>query len=554
MFLDPMQLGANWATLTLVVVSTLTYYVSWKWSETARARRMADGGQAGSSSLPSPVAVLPRWLPFVGGHTLQLETEKLNQQVQGWADGFGGDFELTITGKRVVFVTGAEDIRRILLLRPTMFRRGWMPNQLPWMSKRVGLEPSLFFDEGKQWGRSRRIISPALNGHNNVANMIPAMAKIAERVCTKLNDRDGEAVEFVQTFEHYTHDVVALAAFGFDADSVRATEDRPSVSFEAMGSIASAIMKLVMDPVSMLEWTAIPTLLPWVRATKLGTKRLNQVVEGAVDAMRRQIKEGGEHSHDNGGGLLRKLISVQGSGDNTTNGVQNRMRFSDAEIVTQVKGLFVAGSETTAKALSWAIYFLAKNPEMHSRCREEALRVAPLSDGMISTAEQASQLVFCSALFKETLRLWPPGPLVFFYSTEATTLKNGMEFDAGTAFTLLLRYPCLSENAFTRAKDFVPERWIDDEREEALRGKTSKCGDSTSDVVHREEVTQYFGGGPRKCPGSSMANLEAAIVLAAICARFDLALAPGQVDPPEEVMTFTAGVKNLRLVVTKRPA
>lgn len=40
--------------------------------------------------------------------------------------------------------------------------------------------------------------------------------------------------------------------------------------------------------------------------------------------------------------------------------------------------LFVAGSETTAKALSWAIYFLAKNPEMHSRCREEALRVAPL--------------------------------------------------------------------------------------------------------------------------------------------------------------------------------
>lgn len=54
--------------------------------------------------------------------------------------------------------------------------------------------------------------------------------------------------------------------------------------------------------------------------------------------MRRQIKEGGEHSHDNGGGLLRKLISVQGSGDNTTNGVQNRMRFSDAEIVTQVKG------------------------------------------------------------------------------------------------------------------------------------------------------------------------------------------------------------------------
>lgn len=40
--------------------------------------------------------------------------------------------------------------------------------------------------------------------------------------------------------------------------------------------------------------------------------------------------------------------------------------------------LFLAGSETTAKTLSWAVYFLAKHPEMLSRCREEALRVAPL--------------------------------------------------------------------------------------------------------------------------------------------------------------------------------
>lgn len=43
------------------------------------------------------------------------------------------------------------------------------------------MEPSLFFDEGKRWGRSRRIISPALNGHHNVANMIPAIAKVRRR-------------------------------------------------------------------------------------------------------------------------------------------------------------------------------------------------------------------------------------------------------------------------------------------------------------------------------------------------------------------------------------
>lgn len=54
--------------------------------------------------------------------------------------------------------------------------------------------------------------------------------------------------------------------------------------------------------------------------------------------MRRQIKEAGEHSHETGGGLLRKLISVQGSGDSPTKDVDNRAKFSDAEIVTHVKG------------------------------------------------------------------------------------------------------------------------------------------------------------------------------------------------------------------------
>lgn len=71
------KLGANAATLALVVVSTGTYYVCWRWSEFARVRRMAKSGRAGSSSLPSPVPVLPRWLPFAGGHTLQLESEKV---------------------------------------------------------------------------------------------------------------------------------------------------------------------------------------------------------------------------------------------------------------------------------------------------------------------------------------------------------------------------------------------------------------------------------------------------------------------------------------------
>lgn len=60
--------------------------------------------------------------------------------------------------------------------------------------------------------------------------------------------------------------------------------------------------------------------------------------KGVIDTMRRQVKEGGEYSHDKEGALLRKLISIQGSGDDATKGVDDRMNFSDTEILTQVKG------------------------------------------------------------------------------------------------------------------------------------------------------------------------------------------------------------------------
>ncbi|CAM9794888.1 unnamed protein product, partial [Hapterophycus canaliculatus] len=81
-----------------------------------------------------------------------------------------------------------------------------------------------------------------------------------------------------------------------------------------------------------------------------------------------------------------------------------------ASRAVRLASIFIAGTETTGLTLCWAMYFLIKNPEAFARCRAEALRAAP--DGMVSTSEQLSQLVFCSAVFKETLRLRTPAPLL----------------------------------------------------------------------------------------------------------------------------------------------
>jgi len=78
---EALKLAANIGTLAVGVVSALTYYMCWRRSEVARARRMAERGRAGFSSLPSPVPVLPRWLGLIGGHTLQMKMDKVTSRL-----------------------------------------------------------------------------------------------------------------------------------------------------------------------------------------------------------------------------------------------------------------------------------------------------------------------------------------------------------------------------------------------------------------------------------------------------------------------------------------
>eukprot|EP00752_Nemacystus_decipiens_P014601 g13003.t1 len=489
---------------------------------------------------------------MVPGALVQYKRKEV-AQLEGWAEEFGGDYELHLLGRRIIVVTGLADIRRMLTLRPSKFKRGLLPDQYTWASEQVGVKDSMFFAEGKVWGRSRRLISPNLNGHN-VATMLPVMSKIGGRFCDKLEGKAdrGEVVKARNSFARFAHDVIALAAFGVDVDSVSATVETPCESFDAMESKTYAVDKLLLKPLDMWGWKFLP-MLPWVRDAKEHSRRLETVIQGAIDAVRLQANAGGAMAEGDmgvGGTLLRKIVGATRAKPGS-----ERMLFSDREVMPLIPfspmssfclgsggrrvSLFVAGTETTALSLSWAMYYLSKRPEAVLRCRAEALKVAPLSDGIASTKEQLSQLEFCSAVFKEVLRLRTPGPVMALYGTEDFMMESGFVAEEGTGMFVLTRALGVSEEFFTRAKDFVPERWIESERDEALLGRAGAESSEGSAIAHDAQAFLSLGHGPRNCPGQDMAKAEAAIIIAAICARFDISMAPGQADPPEEISSFT---------------
>ncbi|CAM9265145.1 unnamed protein product [Chrysoparadoxa australica] len=97
------------------------------------------------------------------------------------------------------------------------------------------------------------------------------------------------------------------------------------------------------------------------------------------------------------------------------------------------------------------------------------------------------------------------------------------------------------ESNFTRADEFIPERWIDSEREEFVG----------AGCAHDPNACNSFGGGPRVCPGKDMAMLESVTVVASIVKAFTLSLTSDH-GMPESIDEFVSGPSHVHLKVEAR--
>ena len=173
----------------------------------------------------------------------------------------------------------------------------------------------------------------------------------------------------------------------------------------------------------------------------------------------------------------------------------------------------VAGHETTALTLSWALYLCAFDPEVQERARAEAHSVL---SGEVAGAEDVDNLVLIRRIVDETLRLYPPGGLVSRTAQKADSLC-GVQIRPGDTVMIpiyaLHRHEALWENP----NAFDPDRW------------------------GRQRPARYsylpFGDGPRICIGAGFAVQEAVIILATLLANFRFTPVRGR--DPEPVMILT---------------
>lgn len=360
------------------------------------------------------------------------------------------------------------------------------------------LGEGLFTSEGEHWLRQRRLMQPAFH-RKSVALFGEMMVGSTLAMLGRWDDSPGEPFDLLAQMTSLTLDIATAALF-----HSRVGEEREEV--------ARAITTIIADmsyrfEVPFYPPPAVPT--PRNRRFRAALRTIDAAVYRIIADRRRGAGERRRGAGEEGD-LLAMLMSARDPETGET--------MDDRQLRDEVITLFIAGHETTALALTWAFYLLARHPRAGERLRAEL--DSALGDRTTPTIADLPKLPFTKSVVDEALRLYPPAWITNRQAV-ADDVISGYRVPAGAFVVLspylLHRHPGLWE----RPDEFDPDRF------------------STERSAGRPRNAYLpFGRGPRQCIGQAMALAEAQLILATVAARCRLRLVSDAPAEPEALATL----------------
>ncbi len=354
------------------------------------------------------------------------------------------------------------------------------------------LGDGLLTNDGDFWLRQRRTMQPAFH-RERIQGFGSLMARAVSSMLDAWERRVGAGtlqLDVAREMMALTLRIVAEALFGAAVEPVAGDVD------QALGVALHVTNDRVKQAFDLPAWLPTPGNLRFRRAMR--------VLDGVVEGMIRQRRRG-EVRDD----LLSMLMEARDP--------ETGQGMSDRQLRDEVMGVFLAGHETTANALTWTLYLLSQHPDEEARLHSEVVRVL---DGRPASHEDVKQLPVANMVIQESMRLFPPAWLFGRCPTEDEEIE-GFRMPAGS---LVFLSPYVTHRH--------PEFWPDPERFSPERFAPER-------IATLDRFAYFpFGGGPRLCIGAPFANLEMLIVLSSIVQRFRLRLAPGAVVEAEPLVTL----------------
>ncbi len=380
---------------------------------------------------------------------------------------------------------------------------------------REGLAPllgnSVFITNGETWKRQRRIIDPAFEG-GRLRDTFPAMWDAGVAAVERLGAlADGRPLEIEAQTSHMAADVIFRTLFSIPIEN----------------ETAAAVFSRFREHQRASPVVNLGALLPlprWFprfhsRQTRETARDIRALIT-ALTAERMAAIRAGRAPDD----LATKIM--------TTPDPETGETFDTEEMVDQVAIFFLAGHETSASALAWALYLLALYPEWQERVAEEARAAIDPEKIYFSTL---SKLRISRDVFREAMRLYPPVPMMVREAVKCEHLRD-RKVPKGSQIVLSPWHLHRHERLWERPDDFDPSRFATENGKACLR-----------------KAYIPFSAGQRVCPGSGFAMAEGPLLLSLLVRAF--LFAPVEERPAMPVAHLTVrGRDGIWLSLTPRGA
>lgn len=356
------------------------------------------------------------------------------------------------------------------------------------------LGQSVFLTNGPIWEHQRRIIDPAFE-RGRLAQFLPAMWDAGHTMVARVLDQigNGTDIEIEEITSHAAADVIFRTLFSIPIEDQIASE----VFHEFRAYQRS-------QPIlNLAAFIPLPRWMPRFHrpATKRAARRIRHLITQLV-TNRLQAIETGTAPDD----LATRIMTTPDPDTGTC--------FTADEMVDQVAIFFLAGHETSASALAWALYLCAASPDWQTRIAAEA--------DQLPDATQVKRLTISRDVFRETLRLYPPVPMMVRQSTKPETFRK-RAIPKAAQFVLspwhLHRHTRLWDNP----DSFDPARWQTDQTRQSAR-----------------DAYMPFSAGPRVCPGAGFAMAEGPLLLSLLLRAVELTPVTGKMPEPVAHLTVRA--------------
>ncbi|XP_048841385.1 cholesterol 24-hydroxylase-like isoform X3 [Brienomyrus brachyistius] len=335
------------------------------------------------------------------------------------------------------------------------------------------------------WYKQRRIMDPAFS-NTYLRGLMETFNERVEFLVEKLEEaaKNNTSVHMHSLLNCVTLSVIAKVAFGIDLNLLETESPFP----KAIETCLKGMVHYFRDPMVQLK----PWMWGFIKEVKEAVRFLRRTGEECIRERKNAIKNGEEVPKD----ILTQILKT----------AELEEHDDHEQMLDNFLTFFIAGQETTANQLSFAVLELGRHPEILEKVRQEVDDVLGVRQDI--QYEDLGKLTYMSQVLNETLRLYPTAPGTSRWIAEDVVIE-GIHIPGGLPVAMSSYVAGRMEAFFPDPLKFDPERFHPD--------------------APKPYYTYFpFALGPRSCLGKTFSQMEAKVVLAKLVQRFHFHLVPGQ--------------------------